>query len=203
MSTPTRWAGVPLNDRRAERRTLLIDAGFALFGEGGESALSVRSVCRESELNTRYFYESFTDTDELLGAVYDRVAAGLATAVEQAMTQAGGSVPDRTRAGIRAVLGFSSEDPRRGRVLFTDARANPVLASRRAMAQDVLRELVLTESGQVFPHSDPVAARVGAAMYTGAMAELAQDWLAGHLGDDLDTVVDHAFRLVMRSATKK
>lgn len=200
MSTPTRWAGVPLTDRRAERRTLLVDAGFALFGSGGEAALSVRSVCRECELNTRYFYESFADTDELLGAVYDRVAAALATTVEQAMADAGDSVPDRTRAGIRAVLGFSSEDPRRGRVLFTDARANPVLAARRAVAQDVLRELVLTESGQVFPDSDPVATRVGAAMYTGAMAELAQDWLAGHLGDDLDTVVKHAFRLVMRSA---
>jgi AcrR family transcriptional regulator len=200
MSTPTRWAGVPLTDRRAERRTLLVDAGFALFGSGGEAALSVRSVCRECELNTRYFYESFADTDELLGAVYDRVAAALATTVEQAMADAGDSVPDRTRAGIRAVLGFSSEDPRRGRVLFTDARANPVLAARRAVAQDVLRELVLTESGQVFPDSDPVATRVGAAMYTGAMAELAQDWLAGHLGDDLDAVVKHAFRLVMRSA---
>ncbi|CAM3104022.1 TetR family transcriptional regulator [Williamsia muralis] len=200
MSTPTRWAGVPLTDRRAERRTLLVDAGFALFGSGGEAALSVRSVCRECELNTRYFYESFADTDELLGAVYDRVAVALATTVEQAMADAGDSVPDRTRAGIRAVLGFSSEDPRRGRVLFTDARANPVLAARRAVAQDVLRELVLTESGQVFPDSDPVATRVGAAMYTGAMAELAQDWLAGHLGDDLDAVVKHAFRLVMRSA---
>ncbi|PVY28425.1 TetR/AcrR family transcriptional regulator [Williamsia muralis] len=200
MSTPTRWAGVPLTDRRAERRTLLVDAGFALFGSGGEAALSVRSVCRECELNTRYFYESFADTDELLGAVYDRVAAALATTVEQAMADAGDSVPDRTRAGIRAVLGFSSEDPRRGRVLFTDARANPVLTARRAVAQDVLRELVLTESGQVFPDSDPVATRVGAAMYTGAMAELAQDWLAGHLGDDLDAVVKHAFRLVMRSA---
>ncbi|MCK0517311.1 TetR/AcrR family transcriptional regulator [Williamsia sp. DF01-3] len=200
MSTPTRWAGVPLTDRRAERRTLLVDAGFALFGSGGEAALSVRSVCRECELNTRYFYESFADTDELLGAVYDRVATALATTVEQAMADAGNSVPDRTRAGIRAVLGFSSDDPRRGRVLFTDARANPVLAARRAVAQDVLRELVLTESGQVFPDSDPVATRVGAAMYTGAMAELAQDWLAGHLGDDLDAVVKHAFRLVMRSA---
>ena len=200
MSTPTRWAGVPLTDRRAERRTLLVDAGFALFGSGGEAALSVRSVCRECELNTRYFYESFADTDELLGAVYDRVAAALATTVEQAMADAGDSVPDRTRAGIRAVLGFSSDDPRRGRVLFTDARANPVLATRRAVAQDLLRELVLTESGQVFPDSDPVATRVGAAMYTGAMAELAQDWLAGHLGDDLDAVVKYAFRLVMRSA---
>ena len=200
MSTPTRWAGVPLTDRRAERRTLLVDAGFALFGSGGEAALSVRSVCRECELNTRYFYESFADTDELLGAVYDRVAAALATTVEQAMADAGDSVPDRTRAGIRAVLGFSSDDPRRGRVLFTDARANPILATKRAVAQDLLRELVLTESGQVFPDSDPVATRVGAAMYTGAMAELAQDWLAGHLGDDLDTVVKYAFRLVMRSA---
>jgi AcrR family transcriptional regulator len=199
MSTPTRWAGVPLSDRRAERRTLLVDAGFALFGSGGEASLSVRSVCRECGLNTRYFYESFTDTDELLGAVYDRVATGLAAAVEEAMVDAGDCMPERTRAGIRAVLGFSSDDPRRGRVLFTDARANPVLLSKRAVAQDLLRELVLAESGQVFPRSDPLATRVGAAMYTGAMAELAQDWLAGHLGDDLDAVVDHAIRLVLRS----
>ncbi|HEX7825754.1 MAG TPA: TetR/AcrR family transcriptional regulator, partial [Mycobacterium sp.] len=34
MSTPTRWAGVPLIDRRAERRGLLVDAAFALFGDG-------------------------------------------------------------------------------------------------------------------------------------------------------------------------
>ena len=35
---------------------------------------------------------------------------------------------------------------------------------------------------------------VGAAMYTGAMAELAQQWLTGHLGDDLDAVLDHGWR---------
>ena len=199
MSTPTRWAGVPLSDRRTERRALLVEAGFALFGAGGEAALSVRSVCRECGLNTRYFYESFTDTDDLLGAVYDDVAEGLGEAVEQAIDGAGGSVRERTTAGIRAVLGFSSADPRRGRVLFTDARANPVLISRRALTQDLLRDVVLTESGQSRPDSNPVAARVGASMYTGAMAELAQDWLAGNLGDDLDAVVTHAVRLVLRA----
>lgn len=199
MSTPTRWAGVPLSDRRTERRALLVEAGFALFGAGGEAALSVRSVCRECGLNTRYFYESFTDTDDLLGAVYDDVAEGLGEAVEQAIDGAGGSVRERTAAGIRAVLGFSSADPRRGRVLFTDARANPVLISRRALTQDLLRDVVLTESGQSRPDSNPVAARVGASMYTGAMAELAQDWLAGNLGDDLDAVVTHAVRLVLRA----
>ncbi|OBG79671.1 TetR family transcriptional regulator [Mycobacterium sp. E802] len=196
-SSPTRWAGVPLTDRRAERRALLIDAAFRLFGDGGEAALSVRSVCRECGLNTRYFYESFADTDDLLGAVYDEVSADLATDVEAAMVGAGDSVRARTRAGIAAVLGFSSADPRRGRVLFTDARANPVLASRRAATQDLLREAVLSEGGRLSPNSDPVAAQVGAAMYTGAMAELAQQWLTGNLGDDLEVVVDHALRLVL------
>ncbi|MCV7158903.1 TetR/AcrR family transcriptional regulator [Mycolicibacterium brisbanense] len=197
MSSPTRWAGVPLTDRRAERRARLIDAAFGLFGDGGEAALSVRSVCRECGLNTRYFYESFADTDDLLGAVYDQVAAALAAELETAMAGAGDSVRTRTRAGIAAVLGFSSADPRRGRVLFTDARANPVLAARRTATQDLLREAVLTEGGRLHPGSDPVAAQVGAAMYTGAMAELAQQWLAGHLGDDLDAVVEHALRLVL------
>ncbi|KUI22796.1 TetR family transcriptional regulator [Mycobacterium sp. GA-1285] len=198
MSSPTRWAGVPLTDRRAERRAQLIDAAFRLFGEGGEAAVSVRSVCRECGLNTRYFYESFADTDDLLGAVYDRVSGQLAEAVEAAMSRAGDSLRARTRAGIGAVLGFSSADPRRGRVLFTDARSNPVLAARRAATQDLLREGVLAEGWQLHPDSDPIAAQVGAAMYTGAMAELAQQWLAGRLGTDLDAVVDHAVRQWLR-----
>lgn len=197
MTSPTRWAGVPLTDRRTERRALLVGAAFRLFGDGGEAALTVRSVCRQCGLNTRYFYESFADTDDLLGAVYDEVSALLAADVEAAMEGAGNSLRARTRAGIAAVLGFSSADPRRGRVLFTDARANPVLAERRAATQDLLREAVISEGGRLNPGSDPIAAQVGAAMYTGAMAELAQQWLAGNLGDELDVVVDHALRLVL------
>lgn len=196
MSTATRWAGVPLLDRRAERRTLLVDAALQLFGEGGDAALSVRSVCRECGLNTRYFYESFADTDELLGAVYDHVGAQLTADVEAAMERAGSSLRARTRAGVAAVLGFSSADPRRGRVLFTEARSNPALVARRAVTQDQLLQIVLAEAGRLHPDSDPVAARVGAAMYTGAMAELAQQWLTGRLGNDLDAVVDHALALV-------
>ncbi|MGW0161192.1 TetR/AcrR family transcriptional regulator [Mycobacterium sp. NPDC003323] len=190
----TRWAGVALTDRRAERRALLVDAAFALFGAGGEASLTVRSVCRECGLNTRYFYESFPSTDELLGALFDKVALELAAAVDAAMAGAGESVSARTRAGIAAVLGFSSADPRRGRVLFTDARANPVLAERRAAMQDQLLAAVLAEGSRLHPGSDPVATRVGAAMYTGAMAELAQQWLSGALGSDLDAVVDYAVR---------
>ena len=67
----------------------------------------------------------------------------------------------------------------------------PALAARRAATQDLLREGVLTEGWRLNHGTDPVAAHVGAAMYTGAMAELARQWLAGRLGDDLDAVVDY------------
>lgn len=196
MSRATRWAGVPATDRRAERRALLIGSAYALFGEGGEAAVSVRSVCREGELNTRYFYENFTDTDELLGAVYDRVAIELGHTLAAALSTARTDY-DRLRVGIRVVLEFSSADPHRGRILFTEARTNPVLAERRTRAQDNLRELVLRDRLQADPESDWLAMEVGAAMYAGAMAELAQQWLNGTLGTDLDAVVDHALRLLL------
>ena len=200
MSRATRWAGVSPTDRRAERRTLLVDAALALFGEGGEAAVSVRSVCRVSELNSRYFYESFSDTDELLGAAYDRVATELAQRLTDALAAEPHSDDARLRGGIRAVLEFSSADPCRGRILFTEARTNPVLAERRTKARDQLRELVLNEGRRSDPRSGRVGWEVGAAMYAGAMAELAQQWLTGNLGADLDTVVAHSVRLLLRGA---
>lgn len=197
MSSPTRWAGVPLTDRRIERRALLIAAAFALFGEGGEVAVSVRSVCRKTALNTRYFYESFSDTDELLGAVYDQVAAEMNTAVQAAIDAAGDTDVERMLAGVRAVLGFSSADPRRGRVLFTEARANPVLTARRQIAQETLQQMVRSQHEHAHPGDDRTATLVAAAMFTGAMAEVAQQWLSGNLGTDLDAVVEHAVRFVL------
>ena len=56
---------------------------------------------------------------------------------------------------------------------------------------------MLKEGRRTDPGADRVAGEVGAAMYAGAMAELAQQWLAGTLGDDLGAVVDHAVRLLL------
>jgi AcrR family transcriptional regulator len=197
MSSPTRWAGIPLTDRRTERRALLVEAAFTLFGQGGESAVTVRSVCRETELNSRYFYESFAGTDELLGAVYDRVVTQLSEVVLAAMETAGEERRARTRAGMRAVLAFSSEEPRRGRVLFTDARANSVLAERRSSTQEVLYEMVMLEDSRLHPDSDTLSAKVGAALFTGAMTELVGQWLLGGLGSDVDAVTDYALKRVL------
>lgn len=193
----SKWAGVSPSDRQAERRKLLIRAGFELFGEGGEAAVSVRSVCRTAELNSRYFYESFTDTNELFGAVYDEIVVELGKILYAATVEFPDDDRARLRAGIRAVLEFTSADPRRGKVLFAGVGANPAFASRRIAAKDQLQRLILNDLRRIDPQPDPMANEVEAVMYVGAMTWMARGWAAGELGTDLDLVVDAAVRLLM------
>jgi len=174
---------------------LLIRAAFDLFAEGGEAALSVRSVCRATGMHHRYFYESFADIDELLGGMYDSVY----TELRRILTAATLDLPDdraRLRAGIRAVLDFSSADPRRGQILFTAAPTSPALIARRADAQNELREYIFRVRRRDGGGSDRVAAEVAAAIYAGATTELNRQWLDGVLGDDLDTIIEHAVALM-------
>ena len=64
--TSTRpYRGIKPDDRRAERRARLLDAGLSILGsEAGPEAVTVRGVCRQSGVSARYFYESFSDRDE-------------------------------------------------------------------------------------------------------------------------------------------
>ena len=195
-SRVSRWAGLSPSDRRAARRLLLVRTGFELFGEGGEAAVSVRSVCRTARLNSRYFYESFTDINGFFGALYDEVVIELGKVLAAAMVDFPDANPARLRAGIRTVLEFTAADRRRGRVLFAGAGANPVFASRRAAAKVQLRKMILTDRQRSDPEADPMAREVEAAIYVGALAEMAREWTTGALGDDLDLVADAAMRIL-------
>lgn len=205
---PNRWVGVPGDERVRDRRSRLIAAAYELFGTEGDAATSVRAVCRAADLNPRYFYESFVDRDELLGAVYDHVAADLAERLLVALAGAGPDPAARTRAGIRTVLRTITDDPRRARVLFTEGRANPVLADRRREALQALVDETAAagraELGTADGATDDEGAAesasamdVAAAMFGGAMEELAQSWIDGRLGTDLDAVVDRAVELAV------
>jgi AcrR family transcriptional regulator len=174
----------------------LIRAGFELFGEGGEAAVSVRSVCRTAELNSRYFYESFTDITAFFGALYDEVVIDLGRVLTAAMVEFPEANRARLRAGIRVILEFTAADPRRGRVLFAGAGTNPVFASRRAAAKNQLRRMILADLRRVDPQSDPMAREVEAAIFVGALSEMAREWTIGALGDDLDLVLDAAMRIL-------
>ena len=198
------WAGVPIARRKDVRREMLVSAAFDLFGTEGEAGVTVRAVCRATNLNARYFYESFADTDDLLAAVYDEVATELGLVAITAVELAGRGLEPPLRAGIRSVLEFVSADPRRGRVLFTGGRGVPVLIDRRRQSEAQLTAVFLRED-EKWRDDEPERATIRAVLFTGAMSGLVEQWLAGTLGTDLDQVVDLAvpYAVALAKAPRK
>src|ERR1700730_12439703 len=113
-----RRAGVPIEDRQTLRRDELVAAGVTLLGGEGGPGLTVRAVCREAGLTERYFYESFSDRDEFVRAVYDDVCTRAMAALLSATTP---------REAVEQFVALMVDDPVRGRVLLLAPAVEPVL----------------------------------------------------------------------------
>ncbi|MCE2679073.1 MAG: TetR/AcrR family transcriptional regulator [Burkholderiales bacterium] len=72
---PRLYGGEEGGERVARRKQQFMDAGLRLFGSGGYRSATVRALCKEAKLTDRYFYESFTSTEQLLIEVYQREIA--------------------------------------------------------------------------------------------------------------------------------
>lgn len=198
-----RWTGVPLAERQAERRALLIDAAFDLLGTEGDGATTVRAVCQRARLNPRYFYESFADRDELLLAVYDRQVAELGDLLAERLADVDGDEEAFTRRGVETVVRFAAEDPRRARVLYTEALGNEALARRRLDTLHAVAES-LTRLGQQRHGRAPDGETIGlvaAPLLVGGLAEVLVLWLDGRLDLTLEQLVDDATELFLATTT--
>lgn len=196
---PTRWAGVAPAERRAERRTLLVDAAFDLLGTEGWSGTTVRAVCQAARLNPRYFYESFDDLDRLVIAVYDRLVADLTTAIMNAVDAAGDDPAVQTRAAIDSIVAFVDDDRRRARVLYVEALGNEALNRRRIETGHAL--VAAVEQHTIDRHGPPPPGeqigRIGAAVLVGGTSELVLAWLDGRIDVPRDQLVDDATALFL------
>jgi AcrR family transcriptional regulator len=182
---------VPVDERRAERRRLLLEAALDLVGDGGAEAVTVRAVCKAARLNPRYFYESFADRGELLVGLYDDVAAALGVVVAERLSAGPDDLAGSVRIGIDTVFRFAAEDPRRAKVLYVEARTEAALARRRL---DTVDGFIAALSGGPTRGIDVVSA----SMFTGGVEEILTGWLGGRIDLTLDQVVDAAVALAVR-----
>jgi AcrR family transcriptional regulator len=196
---PTRWVGLPAEDRRTERRALLLDAALELLGTEGWSGTTVRAVCQEARLNPRYFYESFDDLDALLIAVYDRLVEQLGAQVMAAAADAGDDPRAQVRASLDCIVRFVDDDRRRGRVLYVEALGNEKLNRRRIETGHALVSLV--EQAGAARHGEPQhgerIGRITAAILVGGAAELVAAWLDGRIDVSREQLVDDATELFL------
>ena len=135
------YRGVKAADRQAQRRARLLDAGLSVLGsDSGAEPLTVRGVCRRAGLSARYFYESFTDRDDFVGAVYDWVIADLATTTQAAVAAA--PPREQARAGMANIVRSIAGDMRVSRLLFSAELADPVVVRKRDESSTLLATLL-------------------------------------------------------------
>jgi AcrR family transcriptional regulator len=183
------YRGVDAGERVAGRHRQLLDAGLELLGAAGKdpAELTVRAICGQAGLGVRYFYESFTDKDHFVGAVFDSVIAEIAATTQAAVSSA--PPEEQARAAMANIVRAVSADTRVGRLLFNVELSNTVIVRKRAESSALFAALLFAHAGA---HGALENDRVKAASHftVGGVGQTISTWLSGDLGLDRDELVD-------------
>ena len=143
------YGGVPLAQRRAERRRRFMDAAIEVVGTQGYAATSVTELCKAAGLSRRQFYDEFGDREELLLAVYDDILDTALADVRAALaeTPVGTDVVSVATAAMTAFMTSITVDRRRATLVYVAV----VGVSERVEAHRLARrqELVAFLQGMV------------------------------------------------------
>jgi AcrR family transcriptional regulator len=183
-----RWSGVPLEDRQALRRDELIAAGVDLLGGEAGPALTVRAVCRAAGLTERYFYESFSDRDEFVRAVYDDVCARAMSTLSSSTT---------AQDAVERFVALMVDDPTRGRVLLLAPTVEPVLTRSGASWMPRFIELLQRKVARITGITDSTVQAMAATGLLGALTALFIAYLDGRLTATREQFIDHCVDMVL------
>lgn len=171
------------------RRSELIAAGVTLLGGAAGPALTVRAVCRQASLTERYFYESFTDRDEFVRAVYDDVCSTAMTALLSSQTP---------RDAVEAFVALMVDDPSRGRVLLLAPEREPVLTKSGA---EWMPNFIALLQHKLTEITDPALQAMVATGLVGALTALFTAYLNGRLSATREQFVDYCTDMLLSRAT--
>jgi AcrR family transcriptional regulator len=194
---PRRYRGLSVEERRAQRRERLLEAGLELFGTEGYAGSSIRAVSAAASLNSRYFYESFSSREDLLYHVYRGVVADIATAVIEATAKAE-TVEDQARAGLRAAWMVMTDDRRKARVIVLEVvgvseRLERLRRENRHAFADILVNNAMSIAGDdITLRMDPL---LSARALIGAGMELLVDWIHGDVSASPQEIVEHLTKM--------
>ena len=193
-----RYGGIDSDERQRQRRARLIQAGLAVFGEQGYHQSTVRDVCKQAQLTSRYFYESFESMEALFRAVFAEVNRQLmqATILSLATCQ---PEPDKlAEAALRTFLEFIREDPHRARVALIDAaNAGEGLTVLSEQASQDFALLIAGFMQQMFPKLEDSGLDFNmlANGLVGANTRVATQWVADGCKAPLATVLHNLLAL--------
>jgi AcrR family transcriptional regulator len=196
------YRGVSAEQRRAQRRAKLIEAGLDVLGSDGMAATTMTAVCARAGLTERYFYESFRDRDELLIAVYENCVQ---EAYDVLISAIDASPPDllaRARAAAGALVQVLTDDPRKGRV-HAESMASEALREHRTAAMNAYAAVVAGQMRELRGLDEPAhdaPLRLATVMLIGGLSEAIVGWLDGSLELSREMLVEECARLAVAAA---
>jgi AcrR family transcriptional regulator len=199
-----RYRGRLPDERRAERRRRLLDAGLELFGTVGYHGTSIERLCARAGVTARHFYQEFPGREALLGALCEGIIAEVSQAVVDALAGAQGQPPrSRTRAALAAYVHGMLDDPRRARVVHVEMTGiSPELErTRRAMLQGFASitqaEIERQADAGLIARRDY---RLAALLAVGGTRELVMEWVSGEPRPPLEELIEELTRIFMAIA---
>jgi AcrR family transcriptional regulator len=191
------YGGRTAEQRRKERRKRLIGVAREIWREAGWAAVTMRQVCARAALNSRYFYDDFSDRDQLLVAVWDGVRKELLAQLADVFIADPERPPLETmRQAATVVVKWVAEDFPRAQILLGIHSGCRALEQRR---QESMREIVemvnLVAQSYARDDADPAALHVDIVIGLNGFVGLISEWHAGMIDLTEDEVIEQVTRL--------
>ncbi len=193
ISPIRRYKGLSLDERKAQRRQQLIEAAVQVYGEHGYRQATVKAVCEAAGLTERYFYESFSNSEQLLLASFHAVTFR----VFDLMRKAGHAAPptrlDRGRAMLHTYFHALRQRPLSARLFLVETRgvSQTVEDTTQALWQTMVEGVFELSAPGTRPE-DPLLL-AGA---LGAVLHISLRWIAQAYTPPIEEVVEAALQMM-------
>ncbi len=186
-----RWGDRTADERRTERRRQILQAALSVYGDTGFRTASVKAVCNKAGLTERYFYESFSNGEDLLKQCFLEVNRVLILRMREAAVPDGRAPLERIRAALLVYFQQIKDNPAGARVFLLEMAS--VSAATEALVSQSLDEFgaLLME---VFAVDVPQAPLLLRGVIGGGL-HIARAWIGAGYAESVESVADAALRL--------
>ncbi|MDP2226363.1 MAG: TetR/AcrR family transcriptional regulator [Moraxellaceae bacterium] len=180
-----RYGGAGPEQRVAERRAKIIEAGVELFGRRGFQATTMAMLSAESGVPHRYLVQIFPTREDLLREIYLGIYHDVTVAVRASRQAAEMSPAALIRTGVRAACDTFLLDFRKTRINCLDVvGVSPAFEQlRRATIREfcrlILEDVEKLVAAGLLPPRDYLYGAIG---LVGAFTELMTEWVLAEEG---------------------
>lgn len=190
-----RYRGVSEAARQAERRQRFVEAGLTVFGSRGYHSSTVRSICAQAGLTERYFYESFSNSEDLLCVVYDYSNQRIREGILATLMDTPREPSAIAHATLVAFLTIMRDDPRMAQILFVevlgvservDARYRASVENFAQLMQQMIAPLL---DGESLP--TPLQPDILSVAMLGSVIMVVSRWMIMGFQEPIETIAEN------------